>query len=352
MAADTAQARWSFTRAGALVDLAGTGTGIPMVDTVRFRKTPRLLGSRNGRLTVAWEAAASVPRLGSDPDADRIDVASFDGQRWSAAQTIIGAQRVTLTGPPAVRAGLAFDPQVVASVAHDSLGQFIRVARRVGEAWSTADWRGAVFLSDATASLATDGSMVVVMHASMRSGITGVYSVRAGWANDRVTWAQPQLIDSISGGFTGFSSARLGGDSLVVVWHQTPTDGGPLRGMMTALSVDAGRTWKLTAPLAVSAGVDDEQLVVDADGRLHVVYRGARQVHVLNAPGAIMHSTWRSGAWTTPGAVSTDESVTGPALGSAPGGRLMATWTEAVSLPEGTAPRSLASLWTPGCAPR
>jgi hypothetical protein len=83
-----------------------------------------------------------------------------------------------------------------------------------------------------------------------------------------------------------------------------------------------------------------------------VVYRGAREAHVLNAPGTIMHSTWRAGAWTTPVPVSTDESVTGPAVGSAPGGRLMATWTETMSLPEGAAPKSLASLWTPGCARR
>jgi hypothetical protein len=124
--------------------------------------------------------------------------------------------------------------------------------------------------------------------------------------------------------------------------------------MTSAPSVDAGGTWTLMPPLNLSSGMSGQRLVVDTSGRLHLVYQGAREAeaHVLGAPGMIMHSTWERGAWTRPRAVSIAPSVTAPAFGNAPEGRLLALWAETQEVPEGAMPKSLGAFWTPGCPPR
>ena len=118
--------------------------------------------------------------------------------------------------------------------------------------------------------------------------------------------------------------------------------------MMTALSVDGGRSWTKTAPLAVGAEILP-RLVVDAIGRLHVVYRGSSQPGLFNAPGAVMHSTWAHGVWSTPEIVSTSESLTNPTAGPAPDGGMMVTWTDAKFDPRGIDPKTAARIWTPRC---
>ncbi len=298
LATDTVQQRWAFTRAGALVDSAGTATGVPMIDPAVFRREPQLLGTRGKRLSVAW--ATSDPPYGSVKDgpyplATHLDVATFDGQRWSAPEAIMRARRIHLDGAPA-----------------------------------------------------SDGSTAVVMMVTMKDGGTNLYSVRADWSHDSVTWTQPVLIDSIRGSFTHFVSARLGGDSLVVVRSRSLQEGDRGGTIMTALSVDGGRSWKQTEPLAIGSDMHP-RLVVDGSGRLHVVYRGSRQPGLFNAPGAVMHPAWVRGEWTKPGAVSTDESITDPAVGTALGERLMITWTEARMEPTGITPKTVARFWSPGC---
>jgi hypothetical protein len=302
---------------------------------------------------VAW-ASTDSDSPSATRDADRVDVAAFDGIRWSTPETIIRAQHVGLEPAPAVRAGVELGPSVVAVAARERDAELVRVARWKGGRWSTVEWRGPVVrVNHATAMSATDEAIFVVMIASVTGLETGVYSLRGEWDGDSAAWGKPALIDSIQGSFEAFSSARLGGDSLIVTWYSRATASAP-GAMKTALSIDAGRTWKLTAPLTLRSGMDGALLAVDAGGQLHVVYRGAREIeaHVLNAPGMIMHSRWVSGEWTRPTAISTTASVTAPAVGGAAGGRLMAIWTDAQMAPEGRMPKSIASLWTPGCPGR
>ena len=194
----------------------------------------------------------------------------------------------------------------------------------------------------------SDVSTAVVMMVTMKDGGTNLYSVRADWPRDTVTWTQPVLIDSIRLNFIYFVSARLGGDSLLVVRSRSLKEGDRGGTIMTALSVDGGRSWKQTAPLYVGSD-NHPRLAVDASGRVHMAYRGSRQPGLFNAPGAVMHSAWVRGEWTKPDVVSTDESITDPAVGTAPGGRLMITWTEARMEPTGETPKTVARLWSPGC---
>ena len=347
--ADTAALRWAFTRPGALIDSNGTASGVPVVDTLRPRTKPRLVGSRRRLATVAW-AAFDSDSSGPGADPDRVDLASFDGRQWSAPRIVIRAPGLRLSHGSAIRAGVEFDPAVVVVAARDATGPFVRVARLSGERWSTVDWRGPAFIIHrAIAPATTDRSVSILMTAAMKDGATGVFSLRGEWAQDSLAWTQPKLIDSLPGAFD-LSSARLGTDSVIVAWYSRPKGGAP-GALVTALSIDAGSTWTLTTPLAVRSGMDGARLVVDSAGGLHIVYRGAPEdeVDVLNAPGTIMHSYWLSGAWTPPTAVSLGSSVTAPAAGPAPRGRLMAIWADAVVVPEGAMPKSLASLWTPGC---
>jgi hypothetical protein len=349
---DTSQVRWSFTQAGALIDVSGTADGVPMIDIATFRRAPQLIGVRDGRLSVAWASGdrSPTPKNEPYPPATRVEVATFDGVRWGPPVTIMRARTIELSDVPALRIGPALDLDVVAATATDSAATFLRVARRDGSRWSTVDWRSAVRFVYAEAVPLSDGSMVVVMISAPQHGGVGVYSIRAVGSGDGVTWTPPVLIDSIPGEFTYLATAHLGDDSLVVVRARSlkEREGGGT--MMTALSVDGGRNWKQMLPLALGALLRPK-LVVDAGGRLHMIYRDATDAGVLNSPGVIMHSIWRAGAWTSPDAVSADASMTEPAAGAAAGGGVLATWTEASMQQQGFMPKTMGRQWTPGCPP-
>ena len=342
---DTAEVVWSFTRAGAFVDREGVSTGIPLPDTLRRRTSARLIRASGLSVQVAWEATDSMPARGTDPRSSRIDLATFDGRMWTAPRTVIRAERVTLTSFPAMRPRSGAEPTVIAADAWDSTGSLLALARQRGDRWITTAWRDGDVRTSASATELDDGATAVVMMGQVGGTREGVYAFRVTWAGDSARWSAPVLLDSLTAMWSEFSWARLGRDSLVVVWYDQT-----IGGMKTALSVDGARSWTLTAPLMLSGSMDTQVLVVDADGNLHVVYRGAREDGVLNAPGAIMHSMWRSGAWTTPVAASAGDSMTGPAAGAAAGGGIMTLWTEATFASTGIMPKSLASHWTAECA--
>jgi hypothetical protein len=347
---DTASVVWAFTRSGALIAPDGSAEGVPLVDTLRRRKNARLVGINDREMTVAWASVRASLTESSD-DADRIDLASFDGTQWTAPTTVITGSRLQLDFPSAVRPGTLLDPMVVAAVVRDSTGYFLRLAHRLDGRWVQADWHGQVFMIHAaTASIMSDRSITVIMMATMPGASSGVYSLHGALTSSGISWTPLQRIDSLRGSYSPFASARVGLDSLVVVWS-TQEPGATSNVMKTAVSADAGHTWTLSAPLTPHSGVDGAVLVVDHDGGLHVVYRGAPdgQAGVLNAPGMMMHSRWRSGGWSNPVVISTEPSATQPSVGVAPNGQLMAMWAEAIFVPGGALPKSIASLWTPGC---
>jgi hypothetical protein len=347
---DTAALVWSLSRAGALIDSTGTAVGVPLIDSLHPRETPRLVRQDGRTVVVAWATADSASRVPGAAD-NRIELASFDGHRWSTPKAIVTGLHVDLQPLPAVRAGSRVSPSIIAVTVHDSAGYLVRLARADGERWVTSDWRGDIVgMSSAVAAAWTDGSMtVLVMGSRFRSG-SGVYSIRGEPSATGYTWSDPEFVDSLRDSYEALSTARLGGDSLVVVWYGPPARGqaGVLN---TALSVDRGRSWTLTVPLSARSGIDGVRLAVDGGGILHAIYRGApeEQAHVINAPGFVMHSAWRSNGWTTPTAVSNEPSRTAPAIGATDGGGLMAMWATAARGPAGPMPRSFASLWRPGC---
>src|SRR5262249_9143572 len=155
-----------------------------------------------------------------DDKTNRIDLASFDGQRWSAPQTIITGSQVDLDPAPAVRPGTKQHSLVTV---RDSNGakSVVRIARYDGAHWITSSWRDSSFvlgISAVTASEWADRSVTLVVM-GFRAHVTGVYAIRGESTTSGYTWSAPQLIDSLAGTYQAFSSARLGADSLVVVWY-------------------------------------------------------------------------------------------------------------------------------------
>ena len=250
--------------------------------------------------------------------------------------------------PPAARAGTDIDHGVIAAAIRDTKGAFARIAWRHGGAWRTADWRGAALVMYAGASRTADDGIVVLITGALGGSGFSVFAVRGEW-RDSVVWSNPVVVDRLEGSFSLPSLARLGGDSLVAVWHRNANGGKPGR-MMTAVTADGGRHWTLTPPSVSESAMDSQELAVDTAGVLHMVYRAAKHDNMLNERGFIMHAVWRSAVWSTPQVISARESDTGPMIGSAPAGRLMAMWTEAIHAdPRAPMPKSVASLWTPGC---
>lgn len=348
LAADTAAVVRSLTGAGALINGAGIAVAVPPLDSLRYRRTPRLIAEDDHAIVVAWAVADSASRSPGAND-NRVDVASFDGKRWSTPRTIIAAPHLTLEPAPAMRAGRRLSTPMITATGRDSAGAFVRVARGDGTNWITADWRDNVFtIGSAVASAWADGSVTLVVMGSLLKLGPGIFSIRGEPNGTGYRWAAPQLLDSLRDSYQPFSSARLEGDSLVVVWYG-PRARGEDGVLNTALSIDRGRSWKLTTPLAPNSSMDGEQLAVDARGGLHVIFRGAGEDHGLNAPGLIVHSAWQRGEWTRPTAVSAEASLVSPAIGASVGGGLMATWAIGDVSSQGIAPKSFASVWTPGC---
>ena len=345
--ADRADVGTAFTRAGVSIDSAGVASPVPPVDSVRTRQAPRLIHGEPGRITVAWESFHAPGEL-TDPTG--IDVASFDGTRWSGVSTILRAgRRTSLAMPAALRPGRQQSPRTVVAVSNDTAAHYLQVARDRGGRWTTASWRDprTFYLYFATGLATGDEISVVISRTTRRPFGSLVEALHGQWSGDSIVWAPPVRLDTIHGSHDRLAMARLGGDSLLVIWHDKASTR-----LSSAVSLDAGRTWRATSPLALSSALDGTTLVVDASGSVHALFSGApaNQAAVLGAPGMIMHSRWRSGVWTTPVAVSSRNGL-GAAAGVAPHGGVMAIWAEAVAEPlGGSMPKSFASVWTPRCS--
>ena len=334
--------------AGVFVDATGVATPVPPFGDARVLDHPRLLAATKGRTTIVWEVADSEPRSASpQTETVALTAATLTDGRWVDSQALIAPGKFLFTYPPAVRAVDHIDHRVLAVAVRDSMRQ-VGLAWATGASWKRTEWRHADYVTYATASRTKTGDIVMVFMGSVANR-PGVYGIRGVPTADSVAWTPPVHLDSLSGWSDALSWASLGSDSLLAVWTQSRHGESE---MITALTVDGGIHWSLTQPLASSLWMDSQVLAVDAAGVVHMIYRGAPYENVLNEPGSIMHSVWRSGAWSTPQAVSQHPSDTGPMIGSAAGGGLMAVWTEAAGKLPALMPKSVASLWTPNCTSR
>lgn len=342
---DTAQAIWSVTRAGAIVDAAGIATAVPMVDSLKVHVRPRLIAWTPRAIDVAWSVSDSARPDVNNLRADRIEISSFDGARWTAPRTILRGANLQMDPPMVVRAGTAFEQRVVAARTGDSHGDLVRVARRVGDEWPASDWRPPGSLILLQAMPASDGSVAMVYFGSVTDAGSGVFAQRFTPRTDGgVAWSEPERVDSLRGSFGPPASARLGGDSLVVVWEENVVQAASDR-LQTALSVDGGRHWRLMKSMSFDALLRGTRLVVDTHGRLHLL------VGATSAAGAktekILHALWSSDGWTAPDTVAPDFGYV--SVAPMDDGRLLAEWSTIDMTAGGIAPRSLSSVWSPGC---
>ena len=340
-----ASAQSVIQHAGVLVDSTGVATPVPPFGDARLADNPRLLAAAKGRKTIAWEVADSAPRDGSPPQIVTVTSATLTDGRWVDSTTLIERGWLMVADPPAVRSVDNIDHRVLASAVRDSTRR-VRLAWASGASWKRTDWLEADWVAYAAATRTKAGDIAMLIMGSVANE-SGVFTVLGILFGDSLAWRRPVHLDSLSGFFEGPSSAHLGADSLLAVWEQSRNHRSE---MITALTVDGARHWRLTESLVSSLWMDSPVLAVDGAGVVHLIYRDAPHENVLNEPGLIMHSVWRSGIWSTPQAVSKHPSETGPMLGSAPGGRLMAVWTESAGTLPVLSPKSVASLWTPGCA--
>ena len=333
--------------AGVLVDAAGVATPVPSFGDPHLARSPRLLAAMTGRKTIVWEVSDSAPEKTVGTPIVAARTATLIDGRWADSQTLIERGQLVIGDLPAVRSVDRIDHRVLAAAVRDSTRR-VRLAWASGASWKRTDWLDATWVAHATATRTKAGDIAMLFMGSVANE-AGVYAVLGILFGDSLAWRRPVLLDSLSGPFAAPSSAHLGNDSLLAVWSQPRNHRSE---MITALTADGGRHWRLTEPLVSSLGMDSPVLAVDGAGVAHLVYRAAPHDNVLNEPGVIMHSVWRAGVWATPESISNHPSYTGPMLGSAQGGRLMALWTESATTLPALLPKSVASLWTPGCAER
>lgn len=345
---DTAGIRWSVTRPGALVDSVGNATPLPAIGHAEHYDDPVLVAASGDEATVAWEVA-DVGSDGRPAEPTRVNLATVAAGEWTVPEVVLRGRSVTLHAPAASRDGEDGAPMLVVSIS-DSAGSALALIRRNGLAWSVALWRAPGVVHYAAVAPVADGAVMLLMTTWMaRDARPGIFALRGVPMGDTVAWEQPVRIATLGRRYSQFTAARVGGDSVVVAWRHSSDDGAPDE-LRTAISSDGGRNWVQATPLPSHGGIDSERALIDASGGVHLIFRGAAVGGALNAPGRIMHAAWRDGRWTRPVAIASTESVTGPAAGTAPGGRLMAVWTEAMIDPdEGMLPRSLVSFWSPGC---
>ena len=352
-AIDTAAVRWSLTRAGALVDLKGIAEAVPPVDTLVMRAQPRLIGWTSGRVDIAWKVADPVQSVRAvdstgrrvEPVYTRVEHTTFDGVRWSPPEVIVRGRVDEILAPPSVRAGTAFEEGVFAITTEGRGEKEIRVGVRRAGRWITATWRDPArfFITDPIAFRTMDGAVALVYRASDRDGARLLSTQVERWIGDSAIWSPPvtAAIIGSSGGFLTPTAAHLGGDSVIVGWHQTDA------GMVSALSVDGGRNWK-ALPVIAGVTTDGLRFVVDGRGLLHAVYRASSDPAVLNSDGVIAETAFRNGAWTPPSAVS-GPSETAVSAGTTANGGILVLGTSAVLYPTGPEPKSWGRMWAPSC---
>lgn len=334
---------------GAIVDARGRATPVPSLD-YRFSETPRLLSAKPGEIRVAWIASDSPLVRGRWPSSSRIQISTFRETEWSDSQTLMHGKRVRIGQPPAERAPPTDDDAVIAASYLDSNLLRARLLWKKAGTWRQSDWSGADHASTAYATITADGGALMLVMGTTPEVISGVFAVRASWNERGISWSRPVLIDSLRGRYSDLAWAKLGGDSLLVVWYQTSEDTSS-RGMITALTTDGGRQWRVLRPHTFRFAMDSPALAIDTFGQLHMVYRAQPHQNVLNEPGVIVHTVWRDGNWSAPEIISQRPSDTAPMLGSAPRDKLMAIWTEAQrdTTQASTSPKSFGSIWTPIC---
>jgi hypothetical protein len=341
-----ADAQSVLQHAGVLVDTAGVATPVPPFGDAHLARSPRLLAATTGRKSIAWEVADSAPEKTVGTPVVAVTAATLTDGHWDDSHTLIERGRLFVGNLPAVRSVDKIDHRVLASAVRDSTRR-VRLAWASAASWKRTDWLDADWVALAAATRTKAGDIAMLFMGSVANE-AGVYTVLGILFGDSLAWRRPVLLDSLSGPFEAPSSAHRGNDSLLAVWPQSRNHRSE---MITALTVDGGRHWSLTEPLVSSLWMDSLVLAVDGAGVVHLIYRDAPE-NVLNKPRLIMHSVWRSGVWSAPRAVSNHPSYTGPMLGSAQGGRLMAVWMESAAKLPALLPKSVASLWTPGCTSR
>ncbi len=346
---DSAQIALVASRPGAWIDSEGHTTPLPSVNNTRAHHSSGMVAWEPSALTAVWSTGEIQRTAEQRRKTTSIDVALFDGTRWSAPRTIMRAGSLRLSPLPVSRAESRFNRRVVAALVEEP-SRSIRIARNIDGEWSTADWSGTRSLTYASATTTADSGTLLVSMMAPNGADHGIYAMRTNrWPPVQGDWTAPIRIDSIPPAMTyeGFAWAHLGGDSIVVVWRKS--QGGGV-GLTSHVSPDGGRTWRRGEPLEFNGIIDGTTLSVDTNGRLHAVFRSPGIANAMNAPGAVMHTMWSSGRWTVPVAISSGPSVTAPGLGFIGSGRLLGTWSEMIAeLSGGFSPKTLMSVWSPGC---
>lgn len=321
-----------------------------MLDSIRPRRHPALVGWSEDRATVVWESADSIDKKGNYVNVSRIELATFEDSRWSTPQIIITGTQMELDAPALARPGVAFAPTFVAARLSDSTGSVVRLARNNGGHWTTHDWRGATFLSQVAPVPMNDGSVMLLLMAALKKDDTaGVYALRGEWHNEQLTWVAPVVLEHLVGSYAAASVVRLGGDSVLVVRHKSST-GSYRDSVVTFLTTNGGRTWTRPFSGPLLTNTSDEHAVVDARGRVHLTFRATATPSVLNASGGVMHSMLTPEGWTRPKPISHEDSVTVPTVGATPDGGLLSMWSSMILSTDGAMPKSIGSYWTPGCS--
>ncbi|HYC50093.1 MAG TPA: hypothetical protein VEB19_03190 [Gemmatimonadaceae bacterium] len=320
--ADSTDAATAFTRAGVLIDSAGVAVGVPPVDVLRGRRKPRVIVGDDRAPTIAWE---SFDTPGDDRDPGGIDVATFDNGRWTNARTVLRGRRMAMAEPAAARPGARGISPFVAALVQDGSGDWLAFAQLRDGRWQEGRWRGGGSHNPAAAAVSVGDDVALVTLMTRPGSIAGVYALHGRWTADSIAWSSLVFLDTVRGRNDAINLARLGGDTLVAVWHLDREDSAST--MYTAVSIDRGRTWQKTQRQSMAMALYGPVAVVDAAGGLHLLFTGTpiSDAAILGAPGVVMHARWESGRWTTPRAVTTAPGIPGPAAGTAPGGKIVSS---------------------------
>lgn len=348
-AADSAGFKVSLTSIATFIDSRNVARTTPWLDPGHWISDPRLLSSSGSTRTVVWDWSDDTS---SSRRARAIFAATFDGQHWRDTATILKesptVRGLQMGAQPAHRPNNDFEG-VVSAVERDS-GR-VALAWRAGGGWRTTHWRAQEhrYLSFSAAVVTRDGRVLLLIMGGAPDGRGhAVYALRVDRA-DTLASSPPVVIDKLARSWSEFSVARLGGDSLVVVWphlNEVPS----LSWIATALTVDGGRRWQIMESLSAPRLDYSPVLSVDDAGVLHMLYRVFDDDDIINSPLSVHHTTWHAGYWSEPTTLSLRAWHFGLSLGPAANGKMLAEWTEHVgSDAKELVAKSVAALWTPNC---
>jgi hypothetical protein len=278
-----------------LLRVGGRLLAIPLPDGVERMDTPRAVVI-DSIAHLIWK----IPDETGTPGRQWLLHATFDGTRWSVADTILTAPEIWWT-----RSHTSSEPVVVGREIHmivrvrGAKNEDLAYLRRTESGW-TASLSGIPdFVAYVSLGVAPSRELILSYVAGTsdvgRHGM-GANTVFVAYSADGTSWSRGERLSPVGSG-PAYDAALTVLDSVqAITWVQrTPTDSASVSisdSIQLSWRTPLDTAWRRTPALAVPQGTRGLRTTVASNGILYLIMQDIEKQ-------ALLVGTWKHGAWTS-----------------------------------------------------